>query len=673
MPNENLLRFEASPYLRQHADNPVHWIGWGPEALNEARARGVPILLSVGYAACHWCHVMAHESFEDEAVAAVMNALFVCVKVDREERPEIDEIYMSALAMMGEQGGWPLTMFLDHTGRPFWGGTYFPKEPAYGRPGFVQLMQEISRAYNANDPQIEKNMRAITDGLKARASVDSAGDYPADIAQRAMRSLSAHIDETHGGLGGAPQFPQPILYLFLLEQALLSHDQIAQKRILHCLRQICRGGIFDHLGGGFARYTVDAAWLIPHFEKMLYDNALLLPWLCMAYRATGEALFARRVSETIDWLTRELTLENGAFAASLDADSEGEEGKFYIWSWEELGEALGEARTDFAAAYGCSEDGNFEGKNILNRLHQSTDLDDDYIAERRALYERRCERIAPTRDDKMLADWNGMMIAGLAEAAVTFDRDDWLAQAETAFLAVRETLGTEDGLYHSYCDGTLLEVRLGEDLAYMALAATALFSATGQHSYLDHAHLWISTLERDHGVRDGFCSALANQQDIIVRNRPIFDSAVPSLNGTMLWVYASVAHITGDLAIYDKAKTLCQTFSGHLTKSYIQMPQFMRGAHRLEHGVTIVIVTPEFSHPLYRDMRRIIAQKNWPNLILIPLLSEDVNSFSPLHPAHGKQLINNAPTAYLCTQGSCQAPATSIEALNTTLAGLNLS
>ncbi len=672
MPSENLLRFETSPYLLQHADNPVHWTGWNAAALEEARTRGLPILLSIGYAACHWCHVMAHESFEDDDVAAVMNEHFVCVKVDREERPDIDDIYMTALSMMGEQGGWPLTMFLDHSGRPFWGGTYFPKTPAYGRPGFFQLLQQISEAYQKGDPQIETNMRALKDGLTAQATRDAAGDYPPDLPGRALRSITAHIDETHGGMGGAPQFPQPVLYRFLLDQAHIERDKLASSRVLHTLSQICQGGIYDHLGGGFSRYTVDAAWLIPHFEKMLYDNGLLLSWLAQAWRITKNPLYARRIEETVTWLTREMLLQPGYFAASLDADSEDEEGKYYVWSWDELGHILGQDRETFAAAYGCSRNGQFEGNNIPNRLGQDETDSDHLKALRAQLLATRTRRIPPGQDDKVLADWNGLLIAGLCEAAIVMDRADWLALAERAFAAIVSDLSEGDGLVHSVRGDNRMPLGLGEDLVLMSDAALHLYSATGQRDYLTQSEAWMAHLEKAHACRGGYSSAAATQNDILVHNRPIFDNAMPSLNGSALLVLAKLAHVTGARAYYDRAANLRQNFSGLLPRSYIQMPRFLGAARLLDNAITAVIITDDFDNPDYRALYRLLAEACGPDMLILPSL-ENASALSTTHPAHGKTRLDDRPTVYLCPTGACLAPVNSILALKEQLSRLNLS
>ena len=364
----NLLHLEASPYLLQHKDNPVHWRPWGPAALAEAAAANKPILLSVGYAACHWCHVMAHESFEDPATAAVMNDLFVNIKVDREERPDIDQIYMAALHATGEQGGWPLTMFLTPDGRPIWGGTYFPPTARYGRPGFVDLLREVSRLYRDEPDVIANNAGAIMAHL-AKPSATDPVVLDRTLLDHASARLLQFMDPVHGGTNGAPKFPQASLLKFLWRATFRTGDVRYRDIVLLTLRQISAGGIYDHIGGGFSRYSVDDHWLVPHFEKMLYDNAQLMELLTHAWLATGDTLFKSRIEETVAWLTREMLLSGGAFAASLDADSDGHEGRFYVWTRDEVIAVLGEGEgAFFCDAYDIETPGNWEGVAIPNRL-----------------------------------------------------------------------------------------------------------------------------------------------------------------------------------------------------------------------------------------------------------------------------------------------------------------
>ena len=535
---ENRLKYETSPYLLQHQENPVHWWAWGPEALAEAKRTGKPILLSVGYAACHWCHVMAHESFEDQATAGVMNELFVNIKVDREERPDIDAIYMGALHRLGEQGGWPLTMFLDSDARPFWGGTYFPKQQRFGRPAFVTVLLRIAEAYQNQADNVRKNAKAILASLKESAGDDAATAEQKPKIDDLVSRIANAVDRRHGGLSGAPKFPQWNVFWLLWRGGIRFDDHNARDAVVTTLRNICQGGIYDHLGGGFARYSVDELWLVPHFEKMLYDNALLIDLLTEVWRETHDPLFATRIAETVAWLEREMIGEAGGFAASLDADSEGEEGKFYVWSAAEIEEVLGaEDAAVFARVYGVTADGNFEGHNILNRLDAQallSDAEEARLAEMRSkLLARRASRVRPGWDDKILADWNGLMIAALARASVVFEKPDWLALAERAFACIGEKLAAGDGrLYHAYRAGLAKAPATASDYANMTWAALRLFAATGSDAYLDHAVRWTDVLDRHYwdDASGGYFTAADDTDDVVVRLKSATDDAVPNAN-----------------------------------------------------------------------------------------------------------------------------------------------
>ncbi len=417
---ENLLHNESSPYLLQHADNPVHWRPWGAAALEEARDGNKPILLSIGYAACHWCHVMAHESFEDPDTAALMNERFVNIKVDREERPDIDHLYMSALHALGEQGGWPLTMFIAPDGAPFWGGAYFPPEPRWGRPSFRQVLQGVSEAYRTDHEMVTKNTTALREVL-SRMSRAEPGDLPTPVHLDAVAAALLRLnDPEHGGLRGAPKFPNPPIFRFLWQNAFRTGSPEGQEALHLMLQRMSQGGIYDHLGGGYSRYSTDAIWLVPHFEKMLYDNAQLLELLALAHAHRPDPLYAARAEEIVGWMVRDMTAERvaerAAFAASEDADSEGEEGRFYVWTEAEVNSLLGNASAAFKRAYDVTAGGNWEGHTILRRVTDAgSAADEAALARSRAvLFEARAKRVRPGRDDKVLADWNGLAIAALA-------------------------------------------------------------------------------------------------------------------------------------------------------------------------------------------------------------------------------------------------------------------
>ncbi|MEK9680140.1 MAG: thioredoxin domain-containing protein, partial [Rhodospirillaceae bacterium] len=414
--HSNQLGAESSPYLLQHKDNPVHWLPWGDEAFEIAKKEDKPVLLSIGYAACHWCHVMAHESFESDEIAAQMNEQFVNIKVDREERPDIDSIYMSAINLMGEQGGWPLTVFLTPDGEPYWGGTYFPPKSRYGRPGFPEVLKAMANVYHDQKDKVIANTTALKEALDGVSAVKDTGrggltsvDELDGLAADAVRM----IDPLRGGTVGAPKFPQPTFLQFFWRAYKRTGNENFKNATLISLIQMCQGGIYDHLGGGFARYSTDEVWLVPHFEKMLYDNAQLAELMTLVWQETDHSILKVRIAETIDWVLRDLGLEGGGLAGTLDADSEGVEGKFYVWSESEIDEVLGEESEFFKTIYDVSADGNWEGSTILNRtrtLALGSEADEARLkAAREKLLAVRDKRIWPGLDDKVLADWNGMM------------------------------------------------------------------------------------------------------------------------------------------------------------------------------------------------------------------------------------------------------------------------
>ncbi|MBX3512463.1 MAG: thioredoxin domain-containing protein [Xanthobacteraceae bacterium] len=559
---QNRLANETSPYLIQHKDNPVHWWPWSPEAFAEARRANKPVLLSIGYAACHWCHVMAHESFEDAATAAVMNDLFVNIKVDREERPEVDEIYMSALQHLGEQGGWPLTMFLDADGKPFWGGTYFPKTAQYGRPGFTDVLRELSRIYREEPEKVGKNRDALIAALRQKARPAGKVTIGVEELNQLANQFLNLLDMEKGGIRGAPKFPQSAILEMLWRAGERTGSESFFDAVLVALRNMCEGGIYDHLGGGFARYSVDDRWLVPHFEKMLYDNAQLLELLALAWKKTGDDLFRRRAHETVEWLTREMIVEGGGFASSLDADSEGEEGKFYVWSLDEVARVLGaDDAAFFAKAYDLTRDGNFEGHNIPNRLLSGSASAEDEVrlAPLRAkLLDARAERVRPGLDDKVLADWNGLMCAALANAGALFSEAAWIELGARAFRFVSDSMTKNSRLGHSWRAGGLLFPGLSSDYGSMIRAALALHRATGEKKYLDRAIKWEHLLEAHHANPEtgGYFLTADDGGELILRPHSTRDDAIPNPHAWMAQNLARLAALTGQYSYTEKADRL---------------------------------------------------------------------------------------------------------------------
>jgi uncharacterized protein len=656
----NRLATATSPYLLQHQDNPVAWQPWDEQALDAARSADKPILLSVGYAACHWCHVMAHESFESPAIAAVMNEHFVNIKVDREERPDLDQIYQHALALLGQQGGWPLTMFLTPDGEPFWGGTYFPPETRYGRPGLPEVLETVSRIWREERHRVTSNTEALREALGRLARPAAGAPLPADFALQTAGRIVQAFDTIHGGLAGAPKFPQAPILDFLWRQALAGGDRGVRHAVLHTLGRICQGGIYDHLGGGFARYSVDAMWLVPHFEKMLYDNALLLALLADAWSDSGEPLFAARARETVAWLEREMPVED-AFASSLDADSEGEEGKFYVWEAAEIDRLLGDAAPAFRLAYGVTDHGNWEGKTVLNRLHQpglSPPAEEEELrASRQRLLEARAARPRPGRDDKVLADWNGLMIQALVRAAAVFDQPRWLELGRGAFEFVATRMTERDRLAHSWREGRTLDLAFLDDYAQMSAAALALFEATGERRLLDQAERWIQILESDFADpgTGGYFQTPAGLRNLLVRSKNASDGPSPSGNGTMVGVLARLHALTAKEAYRAAAEALLEVFAGEARSNPVVHATLLSGGQLLERPVQVVLIGDPADRGLEVLHRTALAAAA-PNRIILTL--PPGAALPAGHPAAGKGMIDGRATAYVCPGQTCNLPVT---------------
>ena len=663
---ENRLAGETSPYLLQHAANPVAWQPWGPEALAEAKAQNKPILLSIGYAACHWCHVMAHESFENDGIAAVMNDLFVNIKVDREERPDLDAIYMHSLSLLGQQGGWPLTMFLTPDGEPFWGGTYFPPESRHGRPGFPEVLRTIHEYWRDKQEAVEQNVSTLRDALAKMAESKSGGGVSLEVIERSAQRLAQEFDKVNGGIGSAPKFPNPsILELLWRTYRRCGHADL-RDTVLLSLEKMSQGGIYDHLGGGFARYSVDAIWLAPHFEKMLYDNAQLIELLTWGWQETGNPLFARRVAETIDWAQREMIADGGGFAATLDADSEGEEGKFYVWDEASIDSVLGINSDLFKEAYDVTNGGNWEGKTILNRITPVRDYseDEEYLLTRcrQLLLAERDKRIRPGWDDKVLADWNGLMIAATAEAGAVFDQPDWIATARSAFDFVVANMVREGRLFHSFRNGTLKHTGTLEDYTGMIRGALTLHEITGEAGYLTQAKTWAGKLDAHYWDREGggYFFTADDAEALIVRTKSAEDHATPSGNGAMIANLARLYFLTGDDNYRARADALIAAFSGALAENFFPLAALMNGAEFLQCGTQIVIIGDRTATDC-QALRDTVLDVSLPNRVLAIIGPDE--ALPDTHPALGKTQQNGKATAYVCIGTTCSLPLTESEDL----------
>jgi uncharacterized protein YyaL (SSP411 family) len=680
MSSTNELSQAASPYLLQHAKNPVHWRMWGEAALKEAQTLDKPILLSVGYAACHWCHVMAHESFEDAATAAVMNELFVNIKVDREERPDIDHIYMSALHALGERGGWPLTMFLTPLGEPFWGGTYFPKESNYGRPSFVRVLKSVAEAFRTEPARIKQNTGIIGQELAKR--VAGGGDAGLGLAQLddLAPRMTGIIDPVHGGISGAPKFPNaPILELLWRAGARLGKSPY-RDLVKLTLTNMSEGGIYDHLGGGYARYSTDARWLVPHFEKMLYDNAQILELLALCQHEFGGELFAALARETVAWLTREMTNSGGAFCASLDADSEGVEGKFYVWTYAEIEALLGmEDAAFFGKFYDAAESGNWDDEAhggrviILNRLKADAATPDDEarLAPLRAkLFAARETRVHPGLDDKILADWNGLMIAALVHAATLFHKPEWIALAARAYAFISATMQYSDAqgnrrLAHSWRAGVLVTPGLALDHAAMMGAALALHETRNFGSlplpardYLADAIGWAEAMEAYHrdpasGLLD---MAAKDAGDVILRLAPTADDAIPNAHPMYLAALVRLAGLTGDARWLARADALFAAVSAPVRSNLVSHAGILNALDFRLRAKEIVTAGPR-RRALYEAAlgvpftARIVTDIDRP---------EDVPQS---HPARAQVALAGEAAAFVCSGGMCSLPVRDVEAL----------
>jgi uncharacterized protein YyaL (SSP411 family) len=671
--DRNRLGEETSPYLLQHKDNPVHWQAWGEAALAAAQAADKPILLSIGYAACHWCHVMAHESFENPAIAGLMNDLYINIKVDREERPDLDAIYQHALALLGEQGGWPLTMFLSPDGEPFWGGTYFPPEPRWGRPGFAQILQGVAQTYRGDRDKVTKNVVALREALARLGQPEAGEGIDPALFDRIAERLLREVDPLNGGIGTAPKFPQCGIFELLWRGWKRSRQMPYRDAVLRTLTTICQGGIYDHLGGGFARYSVDARWLAPHFEKMLYDNAELIDLLTLVWQEVRDPLYAQRVAETIGWLEREM-VTGGGFASSLDADSEHEEGKFYVWSAEEIASILGDDAAVFNEFYDVTPGGNWEGHNILNRLRHPALMDAEIEALlarcREKLFAVRAPRVRPGLDDKVLADWNGLMIAALAQAGLVFERADWLALAQSAFAFVETEMAAPDGrLFHSWRGGDARHPATVDDYANLCRAALALHEATQDQNYLARAQGWIAVLDRHYWDSEGggYFFAADDTPGLIARAKTATDAAVPAGNGTLVGVLTRLAILTGDETYRDRAEAIIRAFAGEVARNFFPLATLINNAELAQKPVQIVLVG-EVNDPALTALCRAVYAVSLPRRV-VQIIAPD-EALPTGHPAYGKTLVEGKATAYVCEGPVCSLPIVASQQLIDALADL---
>jgi uncharacterized protein YyaL (SSP411 family) len=661
----NRLSRETSPYLLQHSENPVDWYPWGEEALARARKEDLPILLSVGYSACHWCHVMERESFEDPETAAYMNEHFVNVKVDREERPDVDAIYMEAVQSISGQGGWPMTVFLDPDGVPFYGGTYFPPDEGRGMPSFRMVMEAVVDAFERKREEIRERAGETRSRLGAVGAIEPAAEGPErEMLEKAVERLLAAADRELGGFGGAPKFPPAsALELLIATRAHDRGDGSARAVVETTLDAMMAGGIYDQVGGGFARYAVDLGWLVPHFEKMLYDNALLARAYLHGWQALGHDRYRRVCEETLDWLLAEMRGPEGGFYSALDADSEGEEGRFYVWTRQQLEQVLGDRAAAVAEHFGATEQGNFEGANILHLAGGAAGERPERLAEaRRALYEARATRVWPALDDKRLASWNALAIAAFAEAGAVLGRDDYLDAARACAAFVLDSMRDEEGrLLRTYKDGRAHLNAYLEDHAFLLEALLVLYESTFEQRWFDQAQTLAETMIARFGdpERGGFFSTSEDHEELIARRKEIGDHPVPSGNSSAALGLLRLAALTGEREFERQAEGVLRLFAGPAVNHPDGFAHFLRALDfHLAAVREVALVGDDLS-----ELAGVVREALRPHLVLAgggegtgspPLLAE-------------RPAVDGRPTAYVCESFACLAPVTTAKELSALL------
>jgi uncharacterized protein YyaL (SSP411 family) len=669
----NRLANETSPYLLQHKDNPVDWYPWGPEAFARAHQEDKPLLVSIGYSSCHWCHVMEHESFEDEAIAALMNERFVNVKVDREERPDLDAIYMTAVQAMTGHGGWPLNVFLTPEGVPFYGGTYWPPEDRQGLPAFRKVLVAVSDAYQERREEVLASAEQIRAFLKAASQgTPRPGELRPDLLDQAVEELWRSFDRRHGGFGGAPKFPQPSVLEFLLRYHRRTHDERADRMVRMTLDRMASGGMYDQIGGGFHRYAVDASWLVPHFEKMLYDNAQLARLYLDAYRAFGDERYRDVATETLDYVAREMTSPEGGFFAAQDADSEGQEGKFYVWTSEEIEAILGTADAGIVSRYfGVTQTGNFEGRSILHQALSPEEVAAEFgvTAEEvitrvreatRKLFAAREQRVRPGRDDKILTSWNGMMLRAFAEASRALDRPDYreIAVRSATFLLSR--LRDGDRLFHTYKDGVAKVTGLLEDYAHLIEGLLALYEATFERRWLDEAvrltRVMIDEFADEAGI--GFYDTGKHHEELITRPREVQDGATPSGNAVAVSVLLRLATMTGNADWQRRAVLALQSMARPMVEHPLGFGRWLSALAGYFGTPREVVIAGARSDPAVDRLAQTVFRRYEPDAIVALADPEEADLPAQFPFLANRPMQHGRATAYVCERFACLPPVT---------------
>ena len=681
MPNR--LINETSPYLLQHANNPVDWYPWGEEALARARDEDKPILLSIGYSACHWCHVMERESFENDATAEIMNSHFISIKVDREERPDLDAVYMEAVQMLTGSGGWPMTVFLTPECKPFFGGTYFPPVDRHDMPGFPRLLETVALAYRNSHTEIQRVTGQLTEQMGRTANMPpGSGALDESILHHAYNQLATNFDYQNGGVGSAPKFPQPMTLEVLLRYHALGHNDRALTMFELTLDKMARGGIYDQIAGGFHRYSTDSFWLVPHFEKMLYDNALLARLYLHAWLATGRSLYRRITEETLDYVLREMTGEHGGFYSATDADSEGEEGKFFVWSPDEISAALGNEDAGlFSEYFGVSQRGNFEGKNILNIPVKAADFAErqgvplEQLVEiirrgKETLWHMRKEREHPLLDDKSLASWNGLMLRALAEAGSALGRQDYLVAASRNAEFLMNDMRSDGRLLRSYREGQAKLPGFLEDYSFVADGLLALYEATFERRWLDavvELTDQMITLFWDDSA-GAFYDTGRDHEELVVRPRDVFDNAQPCGGSVASDLLLRLSLITGNDDYASKAVVPLRTLAELMGRAPAGTGRWLAALDFYLSTPKEVAVIGPGGDQATQALLGAVYSRYLPNRVLVGAGGEAEADASGLPLLMGRGMLNGLPTAYVCENYACQLPVTGAESLNAQLA-----
>ncbi|MBI1248371.1 DUF255 domain-containing protein [bacterium] len=670
----NRLANQSSPYLLQHANNPVDWYPWGSEALEKSKEEQKPIFLSIGYSACHWCHVMEHESFESQAIADYLNEHFVSIKVDREERPDLDQIYMNAVQLLTGHGGWPMSVFLTPDLKPFFGGTYWPPTSARGMPGFDQVLRAVIDAWENRREIAIKQSHMLTERLQEiGAGSSEAKEIAPGRIDLAIKQIEQSFDTKNGGFGSAPKFPQTMNVELLLRYVAETKDKSVLPMVTITLDKMAMGGIYDHLGGGFSRYSVDRYWLVPHFEKMLYDNALLVSNYVDAFRLTGNADYARVVRESCDYILRDMTDESGGFHSTEDADSEGEEGKFYVWTPEEVHEVLGDPviADRFCAVYDITESGNFEGNSIpwlkkplaqfAHDLETSVEeLREEMANSRQVLFNVRVDRVRPHKDDKILTSWNGLMIEALAKAGAALDEPRYLEAATQAARFVLEKMcDANNRLLHSYRHGTAKLSAYLDDYMYVASGLFALYEATFDPAWLHHCKALVDTAT-EHFWDDqagGFFYTADDHEQLIARNKDFYDHSVPSANGMAALVLAKLGKLLGDAAYLDRAGETIAAGADILEKHPMAAGQLLIALQFLETPTSEMVIAADNRESAHEVLKKLNTRFMPSTLVALAIANEEADELlAPL--VAGKRPIDGQAAIYVCENFQCNAPLT---------------